>query len=250
MGNPNAPSDSRTRSRAERGQPSPRCLTAPTRRRYTPAPSEPAPYVGEEATAADRRVSFPRPLAREAFSYLGPENGRIRPPRNRAQVAAGLGRGRRLRDPEPGRSGRRPPRRQGATCSRCSRTRRASCTWATSSTTRSATSSRTSAAAAASRCCARWATTRSACRPRTPRSARAATRATVTERNIDAIRRQIKRMGWSIDWSREVSTHEPDVLPLDAVALPQAATRPGSPTARPRRSSGARTTRPCSRTSR
>src|SRR3954471_18199977 len=31
----------------------------------------------------------------------------------------------------------------------------------------------------------------------------------VTERNIEAIRRQIKRMGWSIDWSREVSTHEP-----------------------------------------
>src|SRR3954465_13278370 len=32
----------------------------------------------------------------------------------------------------------------------------------------------------------------------------------VTDRNIEAIRRQIKRMGWSIDWSREVSTHEPE----------------------------------------
>jgi leucyl-tRNA synthetase len=32
----------------------------------------------------------------------------------------------------------------------------------------------------------------------------------VTERNIESIRRQIKRMGWSIDWSREVSTHEPE----------------------------------------
>jgi leucyl-tRNA synthetase len=32
----------------------------------------------------------------------------------------------------------------------------------------------------------------------------------VTERNIAAIRAQIKRMGWSIDWTREVSTHEPD----------------------------------------
>ncbi|HVM57896.1 MAG TPA: leucine--tRNA ligase [Gaiellaceae bacterium] len=31
-----------------------------------------------------------------------------------------------------------------------------------------------------------------------------------TERNIEAIRRQIKRMGWSIDWAREVSTHEPE----------------------------------------
>jgi leucyl-tRNA synthetase len=32
----------------------------------------------------------------------------------------------------------------------------------------------------------------------------------VTERNIAAIREQIRRMGWSIDWSREVSTHEPE----------------------------------------
>ncbi|HZO96907.1 MAG TPA: leucine--tRNA ligase [Gaiellaceae bacterium] len=31
-----------------------------------------------------------------------------------------------------------------------------------------------------------------------------------TDRNIAAIRRQIKRMGWSIDWTREVSTHEPE----------------------------------------
>ena len=32
----------------------------------------------------------------------------------------------------------------------------------------------------------------------------------VTERNIAAIRRQMHRMGWSIDWSREVSTHDPE----------------------------------------
>ncbi len=32
----------------------------------------------------------------------------------------------------------------------------------------------------------------------------------VTERNIAAIREQIKRMGWSIDWTREVSTAEPE----------------------------------------
>src|SRR5579864_9326642 len=32
----------------------------------------------------------------------------------------------------------------------------------------------------------------------------------VTDRNIAAIRGQIKRMGWSIDWTREVSTHEPE----------------------------------------
>ncbi len=32
----------------------------------------------------------------------------------------------------------------------------------------------------------------------------------VTERNIAAIREQIRRMGWSIDWTRELSTHEPE----------------------------------------
>ncbi|MBM3677637.1 MAG: leucine--tRNA ligase [Actinobacteria bacterium] len=32
----------------------------------------------------------------------------------------------------------------------------------------------------------------------------------ITNRNIEAIRRQMKRMGWAIDWSREVSTCEPD----------------------------------------
>jgi leucyl-tRNA synthetase len=31
----------------------------------------------------------------------------------------------------------------------------------------------------------------------------------VTERNIAAIRTQMKRMGWAIDWQRELSTHEP-----------------------------------------
>jgi leucyl-tRNA synthetase len=33
---------------------------------------------------------------------------------------------------------------------------------------------------------------------------------TVTEENIAAIRTQAKRMGWSIDWDREVSTHKPE----------------------------------------
>src|SRR6478736_4718498 len=31
----------------------------------------------------------------------------------------------------------------------------------------------------------------------------------VTERNIAAIREQMHRMGWAIDWAREISTHEP-----------------------------------------
>src|SRR6185312_14767214 len=33
---------------------------------------------------------------------------------------------------------------------------------------------------------------------------------TITERNIAAIREQMGRMGWAINWSREVSTHEPE----------------------------------------
>ena len=32
----------------------------------------------------------------------------------------------------------------------------------------------------------------------------------ITNRNIESIRRQMRRMGWAIDWSREVSTAEPD----------------------------------------
>ena len=32
----------------------------------------------------------------------------------------------------------------------------------------------------------------------------------IVERNIVAIRRTMKRLGWAIDWSREFSTHEPE----------------------------------------
>ena len=32
---------------------------------------------------------------------------------------------------------------------------------------------------------------------------------TVTERNITSIREQMHRMGWAIDWGREISTHDP-----------------------------------------
>ena len=31
----------------------------------------------------------------------------------------------------------------------------------------------------------------------------------ITERNIANIRRQMRRLGWAIDWDREVSAHEP-----------------------------------------
>ncbi len=32
----------------------------------------------------------------------------------------------------------------------------------------------------------------------------------IVERNIEQIRRTMKRLGWAIDWSRELSTHEPE----------------------------------------
>jgi len=32
----------------------------------------------------------------------------------------------------------------------------------------------------------------------------------ITERNIESIRAQMKRMGWSLDWTREISSHEPE----------------------------------------
>ena len=41
-----------------------------------------------------------------------------------------------------------------------------------------------------------------------------------TEAAIREFRRQFREWGISIDWTRELSTHDPRVLPLDAVALP------------------------------
>ncbi|PWU25280.1 MAG: leucine--tRNA ligase [Candidatus Rokuibacteriota bacterium] len=34
----------------------------------------------------------------------------------------------------------------------------------------------------------------------------------MTERNIEAIRRSMRRIGWSYDWSRELSTHDPEYM--------------------------------------
>ena len=61
----------------------------------------------------------------------------------------------------------------------------------------------------ATRCCGRWASTRSACRPRTRRSRRAATRSRSPSATSRRSRSQMRRMGWAIDWQREVSAHEP-----------------------------------------
>ncbi len=71
-----------------------------------------------------------------------------------------------------------------------------------------------------------------------------------TAESIASFQRQFRRWGISIDWSRELGHRRAVLLPLDAVDLPRAVPRAASPTARRRRSSGARKTRRCSPTSR
>ena len=71
----------------------------------------------------------------------------------------------------------RATRGRASTSSTCSRTRRATCTWATPRRSASATSSRGTGASRASTCCTPSAGTRSACPPRTRRSSAASTRA-------------------------------------------------------------------------
>ncbi len=100
--------------------------------------------------------------------------------------------------------------RASRTSSRCSRTRRGRCTWATSSSTRSATCSRASARRNG------WtvlhpigfdsfglpaenAAIREGGHPRE-----------IIERNIAHITREMKRMGWSLDWNRVIAAHEPE----------------------------------------
>ena len=60
----------------------------------------------------------------------------------------------------------------------------------------------------------------------------------ITERNIANIQRQMRRLGWAIDWDRMVAAHDPDVLPLDAVALPEVLRERASHSARRLRSTG------------
>ena len=63
-----------------------------------------------------------------------------------------------------------------------------------------------------------------------------------TMANIDTMRRQLRTMGAGWDWSAEVVTCDPEVLPLEPVAVPASSWRRASPIARSRRSTGARTT--------
>ena len=133
----------------------------------------------------------------------------------------------------PNRNGRRrgptrpfsPPattiRGPNITCSRCSRIRPGASTWAMSAITRWATWSRATSARAASTCCTRWAGTRSACRPRTRRCRTPPIPRKWTYANIAAMRAQLKSMGLSLDWSREVATCDPELLRSPAEAVPR-----------------------------
>ena len=73
---------------------------------------------------------------------------------------------------------------------------------------------------------------------------------TVTERNIVSIREQMHRMGWAIDWGARDLDRRPGLLPLDAMALPALLREGPRLPQRGRPSTGARSIRPCSPTSR
>ena len=60
------------------------------------------------------------------------------------------------------------------------------------------------------RCSTRWAGTRSACPPKMPRWKRSVHPGAWTRANIAAMKAQLKRLGFALDWSRELATCEPD----------------------------------------
>ena len=71
-----------------------------------------------------------------------------------------------------------------------------------------------------------------------------------TYANIEQQAASFRRMGMSFDWSRRRPHLRSRLLPVDAVAVPAAVRARASRTGRTRRSTGARRTRPCWRTSR
>ena len=62
---------------------------------------------------------------------------------------------------------------------------------------------------AASTCSTRWAGTRSGCRPSNTRSRPAASRHHDRE-NVAKFKTQLKRIGFSYDWEREINTTDPN----------------------------------------
>ena len=130
----------------------------------------------------------------------------LRRRRDRAAVGHALG-GRR---PLPGRRRPRTIPARASTRSTCSRTPRATCTWATPRRSAAATRWRGTRRCAATTSCTRSAGTRSACTPRTPRSSAASHPKDWTYANIDQQAASFRRMGMSFDWSRRLHTCDPE----------------------------------------
>ena len=127
----------------------------------------------------------------------------------------------------------------------------ASSTWATSATTRSATSIAHFRRRKGCRCCTRWATTPSACPPRTLRSATACHPRDVDRRGTSPRIRSADSAHGALD-RLDARVRRPTSPSTTAGRSGSSCScsRRASPTARRRRSTGARTTRPCSPTSR
>jgi leucyl-tRNA synthetase len=105
-------------------------------------------------------------------------------------------------------------------------------------------------------CCTRWASMPSGCRPKSTPSRPTRRRAVSTEKNIATFRRQLKMLGFSYDWDRELATTDVEYfrwtqwifLVLFDTWFDRSSKRAGrSPSCRsrrragPRRSGGART---------
>ena len=124
-------------------------------------------------------------MAGDLGRTTGFQNG-LRPGRARRQTE--VLRPRHVPLPLRRRSARRSPR--GLHGHRCRRPDTSGCRASTSST--------------------RWAGTPSACPPNAPQFAKASTPPRSRKRNIDTFRRQIRRLGFSYDWDREVATASAD----------------------------------------
>src|SRR5215813_8922464 len=99
-------------------------------------------------------------------------------------------------------------RARNTTCWRCSRIRRDASTWGTCATTPWATWSRASNAPWISTCCIPWAGTRSMAAFSAGMERQVHPKAW-TYQNIAAMKAQLKSMGLSLDWAREVATCDP-----------------------------------------
>ena len=78
-----------------------------------------------------------------------------------------------------------------------------------SATTRWATSSPAIGGCRATRCSTRWAGTRSGCRPKMRRWSATSIRANGPGPTSQAMREQLKQLGFALDWSRELATCDP-----------------------------------------